>query len=56
MSSHGIYDTLSSLAIYPEDKFLGVIQWKAGQDHVLRVYQNLIAADQTNYLCHHGVK
>ena len=46
----------SSLTIYPEEKFLEVEQWKAGQDHVVRVYQNLIAAEKANYVCHHGVK
>lgn len=46
----------SPLAIYPEEKFLEVEQWKVGQDHVARVYQNLIAADKANYVCHCGVK
>lgn len=44
----------SSLAVYPEDKFLE--QWKAGQEYVVRVYQNLIAADKANYVSHHGGK
>lgn len=46
----------SSLAVYPEDKFLEVEQWKARQDYVVRVYQNLIAADKANYVSHHGGK
>ena len=50
---HSLFFTSGYL---PEDKFLEAEQWKIGQDHTVRVYQNHIAADQANFVSYHEGK